>query len=43
MLPFDDAIRRSSGAYPDGYDDKIEPPPDADAQTLLLCFGGRQP
>ena len=43
MLPFDDAIRRSTGAYPDGYDDKIEPPPNADAQTLLLCFGGRQP
>ena len=43
LLPFDDAIRRSTGAYPDGYDDKIEPPADADAQTLLLCFGGRQP
>ena len=43
MLPFDDAIRRSTGAYPDGYDDKIPPPPNADPQTLLLCFGGRQP
>jgi uncharacterized protein (TIGR03086 family) len=43
MLPFDDAIRQSTGAYSAGYADKIEPPPDADAQTLLLCFGGRQP
>lgn len=43
MLPFDDAIRKSTGAYPDGYDDKIEPPPGANAQTQLLCFGGRQP
>jgi len=43
MLPYDEAIRRSTGAYPDGYADKIEPPPGADAQTLLLCFGGRQP
>lgn len=43
MQPFDDAIRVSSGQYPAGYADKIEPPPDADAQTRLLCFGGRQP
>ena len=43
LLPFDEAIRRSTGAYPEGYADKIEPPTDADAQTLLLCFGGRQP
>lgn len=43
MQPFDDAIRRSTGLYPDGYDDKIEPPHGADAQTLLICFGGRQP
>ena len=43
MLPFDDAIRASTGAYPDGYADKIEPPPDADPQTLMLCFGGRRP
>lgn len=43
MLPYDDAIRASTGAYPDGYADKIEPPAGADPQTLLLCFGGRQP
>ena len=42
MLPFDEAIRRSTGAYPDGYADKIEPPPNADIQTRLLCFAGRQ-
>lgn len=43
MLPFDEAIRVSTGGYPDGYADKIEPPAGANAQTLLLCFGGRQP
>lgn len=43
MLPYDDAIRASTGAYPDGYADKIDPPAGADAQTMFLCFGGRQP
>lgn len=42
LLPFDEMIRQSGG-YPDGYADKIEPPPGADVQTQLLCFGGRQP
>ena len=43
MLRFDEVTRRSTGAYPYGYGDKIEPPPGASAQALLLCFGGRHP
>jgi uncharacterized protein (TIGR03086 family) len=42
MLPFDDAIRSANG-YEGGYADKVEPPPGADVQTRLMCFGGRAP
>jgi uncharacterized protein (TIGR03086 family) len=34
--PIDESIRR-----PGGFGPKIAPPPGADAQTCLLCFGGR--
>ncbi len=37
MLPMDEAIRA-----PGAFGPKIEPPADADAQTKLLCFVGRQ-
>jgi uncharacterized protein (TIGR03086 family) len=36
LLPLDDAIRR-----PGAFSPKIEPAPDADAQTRLLNFAGR--
>lgn len=36
LEPLDEAIRR-----PGGFAPKIAPPPTADAQTRLLCFGGR--
>lgn len=36
--PLDDAIRR-----PGGFAAKLDPPPDADVQTRLLCFCGRDP
>lgn len=36
LEPIDESIRR-----PGGFGPKIEPPPDADAQTRLLNFGGR--
>ncbi len=38
MTPMDDLIRG-----PGRFDAAIESPPDADAQTRLLHFGGRQP
>lgn len=37
LSPYDDAIRA-----PGFFADKITAPDDADAQTRLLCFGGRQ-
>lgn len=37
LEPIDDAIRR-----PGGFAPKVDPPPGADAQVRLLCFGGRQ-
>ncbi len=37
MLPMDEHMRG-----PGAFGPKIEPPPDADAQTTLLCFLGRQ-
>jgi uncharacterized protein (TIGR03086 family) len=37
LTPIDDAIRR-----PGGFAAKIAPPPDADAQTCLMAFCGRQ-
>lgn len=37
LEPLDEAIRR-----PGGFAPKIDPPPGADAQTRLLCFGGRR-
>jgi hypothetical protein len=36
--PIDDMIRR-----PGVFAAKIEPPADADEQTKMLCFLGRQP
>ena len=39
FLTPNDAMLRGPGAFAD----KIEPPADADAQTKLLCFVGRQP
>jgi uncharacterized protein (TIGR03086 family) len=36
LLPVDDVIRR-----PGVFGPKVEPPPDADEQTALLCFLGR--
>ena len=36
LEPLGEAIRR-----PGGFAPKITPPPDADPQTRLLCFGGR--
>ncbi len=38
MLPVDDLIRS-----PGFFGPKLDPPADADAQTSLLCFGGRRP
>ncbi len=38
MTPFDDLLRGPSMFGP-----KVAPPSDADAQTQLLCFLGRQP
>ena len=38
LTPIDDAIRR-----PGGFEPKIDPSPDADAQTKLLNFAGRGP
>jgi len=38
LAPIDDAIRR-----PGGFGSKIDPPPDADAQTQFLNFCGRAP
>ncbi len=37
MLPMDEHMRA-----PGAFGPKVEPPPDADAQTRLLCFLGRQ-
>ena len=37
LEPIDEAIRR-----PGGFAPKLPPPPGADAQQRLLCFGGRQ-
>lgn len=37
LRPYDDAIRA-----PGFFADKITPPAGADAQTQLLCFGGRR-
>lgn len=37
MLPMDDALRA-----PGAFGPKVEPPADADEQTRLLCFLGRQ-
>jgi uncharacterized protein (TIGR03086 family) len=36
LTPLDEAIRR-----PGGFGPRIEPPPEADAQTRLLSFAGR--
>jgi uncharacterized protein (TIGR03086 family) len=36
LTPIDEAIRR-----PGGFGTKVEPRPDADAQTRLLNFSGR--
>jgi uncharacterized protein (TIGR03086 family) len=38
LTPNDERLR-----VPGGFGAKIEPPADADAQTKLLCFTGRQP
>ena len=38
LLPNDEMLRR-----PGAFDAKREPPADADPQTKLLCFVGRQP
>ncbi len=38
LEPLDDKMR-----VPGGFGDKIEPPPNADAETRLLCFLGRRP
>lgn len=37
LAPYDDGIRA-----PGFFAEKITPPSDADAQTTLLCFGGRR-
>ncbi|MGH9091273.1 MAG: TIGR03086 family metal-binding protein, partial [Acidimicrobiales bacterium] len=37
LEPIDETIRR-----PGGFAPKLPPPPGADAQVRLLCFGGRQ-
>lgn len=37
LTPLDETIRR-----PGGFATKIPPPPGADVQTHLLCFGGRR-
>jgi uncharacterized protein (TIGR03086 family) len=38
LLPNDEMLR-----VPGGFGPKVEPPADADTQTRLLCFAGRQP
>ena len=38
LKPMDDKMRG-----PRAFGDKIEPPPNADVQTRLLCFLGRRP
>jgi uncharacterized protein (TIGR03086 family) len=38
LLPNDEMLR-----VPGGFGPKVEPPADADAQTQLLCFVGRNP
>jgi uncharacterized protein (TIGR03086 family) len=38
LTPLDDKMRN-----PGGFGPKVDPPPNADAQTAFLCFTGRRP